>query len=411
MELDSHSIATTLQVLRDPAGIPTHPVVFQVLMIATWMFHILFVNIALGAAALSLYGFTQRQNPNWERLSIGMTKATKVSVSLLVVLGVAPLLFTQVIYDPQWYVSNVLSAGWAIAFIFTLIIGYSSWFVFYFKNHAGAKGSILGWGLIGLAMFLLDGFIMHALSYQALLPEQWMQWYAPNGEVNMSGSEIHAWQPARFFFFIAMSITVVGTFLKAYAHYYKVRKDYNEDYRYFVNHLGSKIALSGLSLQLLMFIGWLFSVSDAIPVFHNPATWLMLLVLLILGFQLLMQWNKPSRTSYQTLLMAALMALMVAVFREALRVQYMLPFGYDILDYKVMEDWPSTALFFLTFIGVGGLVGGFYLTAIYKAGRTEGMYQASEPVAKLGTSAVGVLVVWVAIFFLTGIWVWLQNAI
>ena len=120
-------------------GVPAMPVLFQTLMIATWVPHIAFVLLTLGAATLSSSPSIGGTRTYWERLSIALTKVTKVGVSLLIVLGVAPLLFTQVIYDPQWYASNVLSARWAIAFIFTLIIGYCLWFAFYWGNHEGAK--------------------------------------------------------------------------------------------------------------------------------------------------------------------------------------------------------------------------------------------------------------------------------
>jgi hypothetical protein len=156
-------IGIVMQNLRDPAGIPAIPLLFQVLMIFTWVFHVAFVHLTLGSAGLAIYSFQQRsKNIHWERLSIAMTKVAKVAVSLLIVLGVSPLLFTQVIYDPQWYVSNVLSARWTIAFIFTLIIGYCSWFVFYRVNHKGAKSYIVGYAWLALAIFCLDGLIMHS---------------------------------------------------------------------------------------------------------------------------------------------------------------------------------------------------------------------------------------------------------
>lgn len=411
MELDSHSIATTLQVLRDPAGIPSHPIVFQVLMIATWVFHILFVNIALGTAGLSLYAFAKRQTPHWERLSIGMTKAAKVSVSMLIVLGVAPLLFTQVIYDPQWYSSNILSGAWAIGFIFTLILGYSSWFTFYFKNHQGASDTVVWWGIIGLAFFLLDGFIMHALSYQALLPDQWMSWYAPNGKVDMSGTHIHAWQAGRFLFFIAMSVTVLGAFLKAYVNYYRVREDYEADYLTFVNRLGTKIILVGVVAQIVTFTWWLADLPASFHAFSSPLALAIFAILILLGGVSLRQQKEPHVTSYQALAVTVVMAALIATFRELLRMQYMLPYGYDIETYKVMEDIPSTALFFLTFIGVGGLVGGFFLTAIYKAGRTQGVYEASPTVNKLANSAIGIMIAWVGIFFMVGIFTWVSNTL
>jgi len=42
------------------------------------------------------------------KLESHMIQVSKISVSMLIVLGVAPLLFTQVIYDQNWYVTNTL---------------------------------------------------------------------------------------------------------------------------------------------------------------------------------------------------------------------------------------------------------------------------------------------------------------
>jgi hypothetical protein len=67
-------------------------------------------------------------------------------------------------------------------------------------------------------------------------------------------------------------------------------------------------------------------------------------------------------------------------------------------------------LFFSTFIGVGGLVGGFFVTTIYRAGRVQGLYTAERSVARLGTAAVAVLGVWITVFFAYGITIWMRHA-
>jgi|GEM_PF-6385952 len=48
--------ASVLLALRDPAGVPFYPIVFQVLYILTWALHAAFVLLSLGAMGLSLYG-------------------------------------------------------------------------------------------------------------------------------------------------------------------------------------------------------------------------------------------------------------------------------------------------------------------------------------------------------------------
>lgn len=48
-------IGLVMQVMRDPAGVPAHPVLFQGLMIFTWIFHIAFVHLTLGSATLAVF--------------------------------------------------------------------------------------------------------------------------------------------------------------------------------------------------------------------------------------------------------------------------------------------------------------------------------------------------------------------
>ncbi|MGD9888125.1 MAG: hypothetical protein AB7S56_02515 [Halothiobacillaceae bacterium] len=409
--MDVASTAAMLHTLQDPTGIPSHPLIFQVLMVFTWVPHILFVNISLGAALMGLYAFTKRQDPHWHLLSEAMTKVAKVGVSLLVVLGVAPLLFTQTIYDPQWYASNLLSASWVIGFIFTLTIGYLAWFTFYLKNHGDhAPGWIFWLGVFGLAMFLLDGFIMHVLAYQGLHPEKWVEWYTPDGHVDMSGNSVHAYELVRWGFFMAMSVTVFGAFLIAYGDYFKVRADRSPAYLAFARKLGSQIAFIGAVAQVVLLLGWMLDVPTALKIWTHPMSWLLLIYLgvLVAAFAVA-RGSDTQGQGYKLLTLSIGMAGLVAIFREVLRMAYMAPFNYSVLDYKVLWDVPSFVLFLLTIVGVGGLMGGFIITLVYKAGRVSGVYQADATVSRLGVGSVAATALWVVGFMAVGIWIWLSN--
>ncbi|MGD9499687.1 hypothetical protein [Halothiobacillus sp.] len=408
--MDAATTANMLQTMQDQAGIPSHPLIFQILMVFTWIPHILFVNISLGAALVGLYAFTKRQDPNWQLLSEAMTKVAKVGVSLLVVLGVAPLLFTQTIYDPSWYASNVLSAAWVIGFIFTLTIGYLAWFTFYLKNHgAQAPGWIFWLGVFGLAMFLLDGFIMHVLAYQGLHPEKWLSWYTPGGHVDMSGTAIHAFELPRWGFFMAMSLTIFGAFLIAYGDYFKVRADRAPAYLDFARALGAKIAITGALLQVVLLLWWLIDVPAQVHVWTHPMTWLLAAYLFVLLAAFWLARSNNAGQGYRLLAMSIGMAALVSIFREVLRMAYLHPFNYDILNYKVLWDIPSFALFLFTIVVVGGLMGGFIITLVYKAGRVQGPYEADATVTKLGNGSLASTAIWVVVFIGTGIWIWLRN--
>jgi len=203
--------AEMLLALRDPAGVPSHPLVFLLLGVLTFALHIAAVQVMLGAGTLVLAG-AFRADARWRRLAAAMLATSKIAVSVAIVIGVAPLLFVQVVYDPFWYTSNVLSAWWVIGFIVILIAGYSAMYGFYWLNEdLRARPARGGWLMVAsLVLLLLVGWIMHVLSYQMLWPEQWKDWYAPGGTVDASGRTLHAWSVTRFGFFIALAAPVTG---------------------------------------------------------------------------------------------------------------------------------------------------------------------------------------------------------
>ena len=96
--MESH-VNEVLAALRDPMGVPLYPVVFQLLMVLTFALHILFVNFVVGGLLISLWGRFRRAE-RWQRLSATTARIATISVSFAVLIGVAPLLFVQVIYDP-----------------------------------------------------------------------------------------------------------------------------------------------------------------------------------------------------------------------------------------------------------------------------------------------------------------------
>ncbi|HVN88667.1 MAG TPA: hypothetical protein VMT61_02540 [Candidatus Binataceae bacterium] len=403
-------IGSVLHAMRDPAGLPGYPRLFQALLVLTWTFHIAFVLVTLGAASLAIYSFSKREtNPDWQRLSIALTKVTKVGVSMLIVLGVAPLLFVQVIYDPEWYTANILSARWAVIFIFALIVGYCLWYAFYYANHEGAKRRARWFAIGALTLFCLDGLVMHVFSYQSILPSRWMDWYAPYGVVDTSGSALHAIQWSRFIFIMSLSAPAVGVFLLSYVEYFKIRPDYERSYLDFVRRLGRRFASYGFVLSLIPFMIWQFTNQSGLGLETNPIGWLLALAIILAGtasFRLQAAGNGCLPAGAGVLVL-----MLLAIWREVIRVHYLGSVGYTVADYRINLDWPSTLLFLLTFVGVGGTVGGFYITLLYRSGRVRGLYEAERSVASLGTAAVAVLVLWIAVFFAFGLVIWLRHSL
>jgi hypothetical protein len=384
-----------IKALQDPMGVPFFPVVFRLLMVLTFALHILCVNVTVGAAALSVYGRLAEGEP-WKALARSMSKAATMSVSAAVVLGVAPLLFVQVVYAPFWYASNSLSAAWVIAFIFVMMGAFGLGYAAYLR---GEKAGSAAFGAVSLALFLLAGFIMHALNYQALQPEKWFGWYARAGGVDASGTALHSVSLPRFLHFIAPAFAVTGVFLMLFAWYFEPRADADRAQLDWTARLGSGLAFWATAAQAAVGFWFLLSLPDELRFMRNP----LFLTAAALGLALL-GWlgrihfagGRPQDSAPSAALATTLVVLAMAAAREALRGEYLGRFGYSMASNRVTLDWGSTALFFGTFVP-GLVVLGYVLAVAFQSGRVAGRWDAGPRMQAWGRAAVGILLAWIVV--------------
>ena len=400
-----------LYALRDPAGVPSHPIVFLVLGVVTFALHMAAVQVMLGAGVLTLRGAFSAER-YWRRLAAAMLTTAKIAVSVAIVIGVAPLLFVQVVYDPFWYTSNVLSAWWVIGFILLLIAGYIALYVFYWKNHDieadGGRGGI--WMVASLALLLSVGFIVHSLTNQMLFPENWMSWYAPNGVVQPDGQSLHYWNLPRFGFFIALSAPVVGAWLFAYRRYLQASEQPDAAYLAWLAPLAQKLMLVGGVVAVVFGAVWMATLPEKMAWFAlSPWSFIALLALLATVAMPLLLKGRMDRGywGYATFGVGAVALIVVGAMREVLRyVTLVGAHGYDALDYRMNIDWFSNVMFFSTFLVLGGVTLGYLITVAWQAGQTKGIYTPSAALNRLGSLSVGLLVLWTAVYFAVGFFVW-----
>ena len=394
-------IGLVLNTLRDPAGVPFYPIVFQGLYILTWALHIAFVLLALGGIPLALIGTAKKSiDDNWKKLGAHMTQVAKISVSILIVLGVAPLLFTQVIYDANWYVTNTISGLWVVAFIYIMITAYILWYWYYYANKSNSSMA----GLIGLVSFVAfigAGVLMHAFANESIQPEQWMNWYAPNGVIDTSGTVLKI-DVLRLAFMVSLSAPVVGIFLLNYTDYTSKCDGYTQEYLAFVKGLGKKIAIGGLLVSAVLFAVWVLTLN----MLFNPLVIAIVLFVLLLLFMVAKDSN-----SYIITLVLVVTALLISTLREVIRMNIMSKYGYSIYDYPMNIDWPTVIMFLATFVGVGFTAVGFMLTLVWRAGRTKGLYTADGTVTKLANATVAITIIWALIFIAWGLVVVFKNTL
>jgi len=368
-----------IQSLRDPLGLPFYPIVFQGLGILTFALHIYFVNLVLGGALLAAWGHFQRA-PRWQKLSRMLARATTVNLSIAIVLGVAPLLFVQVIYDPFWYTSNLLSAWWTIIFLVALIIGALALYAFYLKRRddRSCSGS---YGLMAVTCIGLAGVIMHGLSMQTLHPGQWLAWSFDGTRMKTGGWGFNAFEVGRLLHFLISSFLNTGVFLMLYGWFFKPREDLDSDFLEWTATRGRMLARYGAVATAVVGVWWLLT----IPAGFNFMTDHSLIAGVIVAALLMLQLFRTGATPYDGALVVAtlsfLTVLVMCLARESLRVASLKLFGYSIETYPLSVDWGSTILFLATFV-IGMAVVIALLWIAFKAGRgayTKGLGGSSDP--------------------------------
>jgi len=393
--------ASVLLALRDPAGVPFYPVVFQALYVLTWALHAAFVLLALGTMGLSLFGtFSQKHDSHWKLLTPHLIQTGKISISILIVLGVAPLLFTQVIYDPNWYVANTLSGMWVFIFIYALIVAYIMYYWYYYANkkHEGG-GKLIG--IISFALLVFSGLLMHNFAITSIMPNEWMNMYAPNGVVDNSGWTFNM-DLIRLVFMVSLAIPVVGIFLQNYSRFLSTKEDFSPKFIEYTASLGTKMGVIGLIISALCFVAWMLQIDYLL----NPLS-----LAIIVGVVILLLMVAKNSNSYITTGVLVVVALLISAMRELIRFDIMANLGYSIYEYPVNLEIPTIIMFLLTFLVLGGVGVAWLLTMAWKVGKNQGVFDGSKDiiVTKLGNYTLGIMVIWMVIYFGWGMSILFAN--
>lgn len=382
-------IGAYLNSMRDPAGLPAPAFIFDAFLVLTFALHILFVNLVIGSAILIVWGKIKKTEYS-ARLSSSLSKLLVNSVSWAIVLGVAPLLFIQVIYDPFWYTANTLSAFWALIFLAFIALGFSLIYVYYLSD---GKRSVL-WIILSLGLFLLAGIVKHSLAITQLYPESWPSFAVRDGLYISTGKYLHGFEIFRFLHFVIPSLAVVGVWLIFYAKYF--RGKYENEYLDWVSGLGIRLALIFSVIQGIIGFFWLLTLPGDLNFIRHPVFIVALILSLIFILYLFLSYRSGNLRPTLMAILLGITVLAMSAARESLRIAYFSRVGYNLADYPVNLSLGSLILFLSTFIM--GLIVLFYVATV--------AYRAGKGIREVGAHALGkisVYLLWLWIIFMVSI--------
>jgi hypothetical protein len=350
-----------MPLIPTPDGIPTPWGYFQFFLLLTFPLHLALMNAMLGSTVLAIHAHLRGSRQS-KALAYELAKVIPLLIALAVNLGVAPLLFLQVLYGHFIYASSILMGMFWIMIIPTLIIAYYAAYWYDFKFADLGRSGILVMACALLA-FLAIGFMLSNNMTLMLHPEHWSA-YLSNPEGTLLNTRDATLWP-RYLHFMVGGTAVGGLFVALYGRFL-ARKD--RELGAYAQAAGLRLFLVLTCLQVVVGIWFLLALPQAQMVTFMGGSSLatlcfavaLLLILVTLGAALRRKVYLAAAS------LAGLLYLMVFM-RDFVRRSYLHDyFTPDML--KVTPEY-SPLIFFLVTLAVGlGLVAWMVRAALTRCG-------------------------------------------
>lgn len=324
----------------DPLPLPAPVWLLQFLSLLTLVLHLVPMSIVLGGSIIVVVALLRKD----EALAGTLMPALPVATAMTVTLGVAPLLFVQVMYGQFFYSSSILMAVPWLLIVPVLIVAY---YGFYYNALAAKPCRIAA--LVSAAGVVLIGFIYSNNLTLMLTPERWRQFTATANTLGLALNTGEPTLPARSLHMLLGALAVTGLFIAI-----RGRVKWGA-----LQFALATLANLGAGLWFLFSLpanirGQLLGGSIA-QTAHLGAALLLALLAMMLAL-LAINSPKPGRKLTLASVCLVLTLAVMATLRHFVRQAYLKP-HFDLATLPVKPMWDVFALFAVLLVVGLGIVG------------------------------------------------------
>ncbi len=336
-----------------PDAIPVPWGWFYILLMVTFLLHILVMNAMLGGGIIALISALRPGQQN-TLLTKELSYKWPYTIAFAVNMGVAPLLFMQVLYGQFIYSSSLLMAVWWFSIFGLLILAYYAAYIYDFKFDAlgNLRIFILEFSLL---ILLFIGFMFSNNMTLMLHPEKWHAYFANGHGTLLNWSDVTLYP--RYLHFVVGSVAVAGLFFALIGHFHFTKSAVEKET---LIRRGMEYFTYATIVQICVGVWFLLALPGHIMKEfmggNSYATLLLLVGIILAGAALYSGYRKKVlMTSW-----LALATLIVMIFmRDLVRRFYLNP--YFKLSDLVVEPQYSPLIFFLVTFVVGIIMIGYLL--------------------------------------------------
>ncbi len=349
----------------DPMPVPGPLWLLRTLLLLTFFLHLLFMNTLLGGSVVAFVARVRSTRSDYAaQLARDLGRMLPTVFAFTITLGIAPLLFVQVIYGHLLYATaDLLAVAW-LGIIGLVLLAYYG--VYYFAFRAANRASVAVLGVAILLLALIASIYTNAFTLM-LTPGRWLALYTHNP----SGWNLN-WADAtvlpRYLHVVLGALAISGLFLLVLG----LRKR-ETPYGRWVIQQGASLFLSTTILNFLVGFWFLTRIpADIRMLFMGQnafGTALLgigiLFALAAMAHAMMLRTGKaPVRQAAVAIGAGVLTVAVMVLMRDVLRNGYLAPY-FRPEQLQVAPQWSVIVLFVLMFVG-GLAILAYMLRAVAK---------------------------------------------
>jgi hypothetical protein len=239
----------------DPLALPAPAWLLWALLLLTFFLHVIPMNLVLGGSIVGAIARVRGRRPDRaheRQLAHLVVKAMPVLISATVTLGVAALLFLQVLYGRVFFASAIVMGWWWLSVIGLLILAYYAAYLLAMRETSlGSTGTFLAWLIAAVAglIALIYGNNMTLM----LKPSELVARYAAGG----SGVQLNLLDPALFPRHLHMVLGAVAVSGLAIAVLGVLRRKQDAAFGQWAVRYGAVVCVAATSANIFAGLWWL----------------------------------------------------------------------------------------------------------------------------------------------------------
>jgi len=363
-------LSTLALPLADPIAQPAPTWLLWTLLLVTFFLHVLPMNVVLGGSIIAAVARWRGRHGHAPSAALAGTlaRALPTAVAATVTLGVAALLFAQVLYGRALFASSVLMAAYWLAVVPLLVLAYYGTYVVSYKGERSGPWPLVS-SVVAL-LFMTIAFIYANNMSLAQRPDTLAAAY----QADARGLHLALGDPAllpRYLHLVLSAVAVAGLFVALLGVRRRQREPRQAEW--LMRH-GGLWCGAATALNLVAGSWWLLALPRPTIVHfmsHVPAVALFAGVasgMVVAGLALAASFAKdPLSLVRATAATLVLTLLLMVVSRDQLRVISLGDAGFTRNDW-VEPQWPLTLLFLVLFTAALGTMS-WMVRALYRTAR------------------------------------------